>query len=460
MACSSSLPKEDLSCPVCCDIFTDPVLLSCSHSFCKICLDLTWKGKEKQQCPVCRTVCQTDPHPNLALKNLCEPFKQSQRNRKCQTVESEVLCSLHSEKLFCLKDEEAICLVCRDSKTHKYHDCIPVDEAAKRHMKQAEQTKTQIIEDFEKLQQFLREEEEAKIAALDEEEKQKSQMMNEKFKEISKEISILSGKIWSIEEQMKTEDIIFLQNFKATKEIAQCTLPFPQVGPGELINVVKHLGNLQFRVWEKMQELCKHTPVILDPSTANAWLSLSDNLTSVRNTHKQKLPDNPERFTKHTVVLASEGFSSGKPSWEVEVGDHPRWSLGVAYVSTDRKGEVFASPTSGIWAIMHISVSEYTNVIGEKLTMKRSPEKIRVQLDYEKGEISFYDSEDTTLIYTYKDTFTDKLYPYFCIGPAGDAKSPDIQICHSEVSLTVMASQLASKPARRFSYWYLWGGNA
>uniref|UniRef100_A0A3B4H3E6 RING-type domain-containing protein n=1 Tax=Pundamilia nyererei TaxID=303518 RepID=A0A3B4H3E6_9CICH len=30
--------EEDFLCPVCHEVFTDPVVLSCSHSFCKDCL--------------------------------------------------------------------------------------------------------------------------------------------------------------------------------------------------------------------------------------------------------------------------------------------------------------------------------------------------------------------------------------------------------------------------------------
>lgn len=52
---STSRPKiEDLLCLVCCDVFADLVLLSCSHSVCKACLRLFWEIKESPECPVCR----------------------------------------------------------------------------------------------------------------------------------------------------------------------------------------------------------------------------------------------------------------------------------------------------------------------------------------------------------------------------------------------------------------------
>uniref|UniRef100_A0A672MEK7 RING-type domain-containing protein n=1 Tax=Sinocyclocheilus grahami TaxID=75366 RepID=A0A672MEK7_SINGR len=35
---SLNVSVEELSCPVCCEIFKAPVLLSCSHSVCKECL--------------------------------------------------------------------------------------------------------------------------------------------------------------------------------------------------------------------------------------------------------------------------------------------------------------------------------------------------------------------------------------------------------------------------------------
>lgn len=125
-----SLPEEDLTCPVCCDIFTDPVLLSCSHSFCRTCLKRCWETGLRE-CPVCRRRAQkSSPLSNLALKNICEALLQV-RNQSAEAVKDKMSCSLHGErlKLFCLVDKEPICVVCQFSKLHTDHSCSPLEEA-------------------------------------------------------------------------------------------------------------------------------------------------------------------------------------------------------------------------------------------------------------------------------------------------------------------------------------------
>ncbi|KAL0199011.1 hypothetical protein M9458_007551, partial [Cirrhinus mrigala] len=76
---------------------------------------------------------------------------------------------------------------------------------------QAEHTEHQIKQQFEKLHQFLRDEEEATITALREEEEQKQQMMKEKLEEINRHISALSHTIKDTEEMMKASDVCFLK---------------------------------------------------------------------------------------------------------------------------------------------------------------------------------------------------------------------------------------------------------
>ena len=113
------------------------------------------------------------------------------------------------------------------------------------------------------------------------------------------------------------------------------------------------------------------------------------------------------------------------------MGDHPDWSVGLAKESADREG-TYASPKYGIWCLVHRS-RKYTNGLCETVRVKKSLQRIRVQLDYDRGEVSFYDPEDMTPIYTYRDTFTEKLFPYFSIGSAGDAKTAYIKICQTEI---------------------------
>ncbi|XP_031437243.1 zinc-binding protein A33-like [Clupea harengus] len=435
---STSFAEEDFTCPVCFEIFKDPVLLSCSHSVCKACLQHFWDTKGSTECPVCRGTSSNDKPPlNLHLKNLCETFVRDRSQRAL--AGSEVLCSLHSEKLklFCLEDKQPVCLVCQTSKKHKNHSFSPVDEAAldckeelkvklqplqeklktikeatltcdqtAAHIKtQAQHTEKQIKKEFEELHQFLRDEEATRIAALREEEEQKSQMIKEKIEKMSREISSLSDTIRAIEEKMGADDITFLQNYKSTVERAQCTLQDPERVSGALINVAKHLGNLKFRVWEKMQEIVQYTPVTLDPNTAHPKLILSEDLTSVRcGDERQQLPDNPERFDKGASVLGSEGFNSGTHCWDVEVGENTLWSVGVMTESLQRKGD-FTS-MSGVWFVC------YNDAMGTGFTVKQKLQRIRVQLDWDRGELSFSNPDNNTHLHTFTHTFTEKVFPY------------------------------------------------
>uniref|UniRef100_A0A7N6BSG5 Uncharacterized protein n=1 Tax=Anabas testudineus TaxID=64144 RepID=A0A7N6BSG5_ANATE len=406
--------KMDFCCSVCQDVFKDPVLLLCSHSFCKGCLQSWWDKKRIRECPVCRAKSDwRDPPLNLALKNLCQAFLQERGQR--DSLSLEALCSLHSEKLklFCLDDQQPVCVVCRDAKIHSDHRFRPINEAAQdyreelqkslkalqdklkaldevkvnfnktaEHIKvQSQNTERQIKEQFKKLHQFLQEEEEVRIVTLRKEEEEKSQMMKEKSEALSRNMAALSDTIG------------------------------PLLGSGVLIDESKHLGNLTFNIWNKMKDMVCYTPVILDPNTANSELILSEDLTSVRHGKRQSVPENSERFEYWDAVLGS-GFTSGTHSWDVEVRDNEEWEVGLLADSVCRQEFV----GSTVWSVgfSNVGYRSYSPTDKYSSLPVKEIKTIRVHLDWDKGELSFHELDTNTHIHTFTHTFTEKLYPYLC----------------------------------------------
>ncbi|XP_030628243.1 nuclear factor 7, brain-like [Chanos chanos] len=418
MALRASSLEEDITCSVCYEVFRDPVVLECSHSFCRSCLDRTWDGVAVKLCPVCRQRCNNvKPPANLALRNIAEAYVREHEQRQDG---GETRCSLHGERLllYCTVDKEPLCLVCQVSRRHRDHRLCPVEEAAQELKSQAGDAERQIRREFEELRHFLRLEESARIADLRDEADLKSVIMREKLDHLSRKIESLALTISQIEQDVRAGDVTFLQAYKGHLDRIKTPVQDPVLVSDSLIDMAKHLGNLKFKVWKKMKERVQYNPVILDPNTAAPWLSLSGDLSSVSyGTQQLHIPDNPERCDVCVCVLGSEPLGKGRHSWEVDVGKKTKWDLGVAKESAGRKGILNVNSNSGFWAIALREGSQYSACTQPwtrlQLKKKKKPRKIRVCLNYDFGEVSFYDSADMTLIYTFKESFTEKLIPFF-----------------------------------------------
>ncbi|XP_071257101.1 butyrophilin subfamily 2 member A1-like isoform X2 [Salvelinus alpinus] len=172
----------------------------------------------------------------------------------------------------------------------------------------------------------------------------------------------------------------------------------------------------------ELETIRKHAvDVTLDPDTAHPKLILSEDRKQVRRGNiKQNLPDNPERFDTVHYVLGKEGFSYGRFYYEVQVQVEEKtgWTLGVARESINRKNNFFLKPENGCWTVW-LRKGECKALSGSSvpLSLREEPQKVGVFVDYEKGQVSFYNVEAMSHIYSFTGyTFTEKLYPFFYSG--------------------------------------------
>ncbi|KAI4899004.1 hypothetical protein NFI96_024077, partial [Prochilodus magdalenae] len=161
----------------------------------------------------------------------------------------------------------------------------------------------------------------------------------------------------------------------------------------------------------------KKMDLTLDPSTANPWLVVSEDGKHVKDGNvEQEVPDDSRRFDTAPCVLAREPISGGCSYWEVEVANKTAWDLGVARQSVNRKGLVTLSPEDGYWAICLRSGREYRACDGESvlLSLNIQPLRIAIFVNYEDGQVSFYDPVSQVHIFSFSgQRFTESLLAFF-----------------------------------------------
>ncbi|XP_073506392.1 E3 ubiquitin/ISG15 ligase TRIM25-like [Phyllobates terribilis] len=158
--------------------------------------------------------------------------------------------------------------------------------------------------------------------------------------------------------------------------------------------------------------------ILLDVNTAANNLLISDDLKTVTWTEiTQNRPETAERF-QYYQVMSRRGFTSGRHYWDVEIRGSELWRVGICYPSIDRRGrQSDIGNNKKSWSLCG-SLSLYQNSYlvthdSEEILLRHqiSSDGVRICLDYEAGQLSFYELCDPIRhLHTFTATFTAPLH--------------------------------------------------
>ncbi|KAF3855631.1 hypothetical protein F7725_016354 [Dissostichus mawsoni] len=118
----------------------------------------------------------------------------------------------------------------------------------------------------------------------------------------------------------------------------------------------------------------------------------------------------------HTVRATEEELRAEDVSflhnYKAAVTDRTLWFLGVSADSDQRK----RVNLSGLWRICFYE-GKYSacspSAPSTPLSLQKELQRVRVNLDWNRGKLSFSDPDTNTHIHTFSHTFTERLFPYF-----------------------------------------------
>ncbi|XP_064413019.1 zinc-binding protein A33-like [Latimeria chalumnae] len=397
--------KDEITCSMCLQIFTYPVSLRCSHSFCLRCIQDHLKHKlasDKYSCPECHSVFEEKPRllKNTDLSDKVEQLSKYQ--------ESRIFCD------YCLEDDVPAVMGCVQCEaffcvTHlrphsekvylKEHVLLEPTEVISLH---------KCMEHKEVLKLYCKEDRVC-VALLE-----KLKELNAKKMKTEKEVKHLR--------EMNSQILYFyIIYFRICSLLNKEELHVHEtvVDEGKLSSLIKVISKQSNSLVKQASSIKKAllsyaTTVTLDPVTANENLILSEDRTIVRYTDEiQKAPYSPKRFDDTLYVLGSEGFTFGRHYWEVVVKNKTDWEIGAAYPSLPRKGQCWLGRNNVSWSLECSSGQciAWRNNVPAKINIKSKLERVGVYLDYTGGMIAFYDADNMSLLMSFYNKFTEAVYP-------------------------------------------------
>ncbi|KAL0993553.1 hypothetical protein UPYG_G00109640 [Umbra pygmaea] len=408
------LPEKHLLCPLCKDIFNNPVTTPCGHSFCHTCLSSYWTRHSSDYCPQCRRMfpARPDLNVNRILADVCNNYRMK-RPEESQDMVVDI------DQM--IQERLQIMDRLRNSLEN-------LKKSSLREVRESQKMFSTLVNSIENSHKVV-------VAAIEERRLEAEKRIENKVKLLEQEIqelrnvnpelgSALSPR--SLDDGKKNATLGPTSSNVSSdrKECSQVTMEtdlcmgLTRKALSELVDMVKtELNRISKMELKKIQKYA--VDISLSPKTANAFLSVSEDRKQVRYSDKrQDVPDNPKRFERMSNVMCREAFSSGRYYWEVEVGEKIEWTMGVARQSVNRKGRFTFSPVNGFWTLS-LTEGQYVANTSPNVTpvfLEQKPRKVGVFLEYAEGRVSFNCAENGLHIFTFTDSFTDRLHPIFSPG--------------------------------------------
>ncbi|XP_006834576.1 PREDICTED: probable E3 ubiquitin-protein ligase TRIML2 [Chrysochloris asiatica] len=404
-------------------------------------------------------------------------------------------CEKHLEpRLFCDDDQIALCVKCTPIEEHKHHMVYGLEETAENYRNLLEEILNMLRKKLETARSMFAEEQERMVMVQEEEQNFKAMIESEyrmRFRLLNEE-NLLRRQGCLLNFQMKDANVNQLsriateleeksieavqrlnnlarQNMRKLKEsegwlfeqicslqaltaelekkCEQPTLALLQNARSSLersesllIQCLEPVRITELSLSQIITGMSKTLRVLqryitLDPETAHPCLVVSEDLRSVRfgNGH-QNVPGNPWNFDFSATVLGMESFTSGRHYWVVDVENATNWQLGIYMNSASRRSDIpntcgdkilltrsMMGTDSTLWIFPHL----------KRVFCREQIRKVGIFLDYEYGELAFYNVTQRALIYSLSClTFHGTIRPIFsfCITNEG-MNSDSVTIC-------------------------------
>ncbi|KAB0347492.1 hypothetical protein FD754_012349 [Muntiacus muntjak] len=202
--------QEEVTCPICLELLTEPLSLDCGHSFCQACITAnnmaSMSGQnEERRCPVCRISYEPgNLRPNRHVANIVQRLREVKLSPEVEQEKN--LCLRHGEKLmlFCEEDREVICWLCERSQEHHGHHTFLMEEIAQDYQ-------TKLREALEKLKEKQLEAEELEVKVRAQIAAWKDQIQHERQN--------VKAVFQKLRKNLKYEEVKEMQKLKSKEEV-------------------------------------------------------------------------------------------------------------------------------------------------------------------------------------------------------------------------------------------------